>query len=108
MAREVLRSGAAVIQVGRPPVNTGPAPAVASGIAYAPLATPTRVSLLGTSFPAVRQALTRTFGDFPIRLSAQDGAVLAGMSAAAGEGATPYAEILAALEKFGELELRLE
>lgn len=79
-----------------------------SGIAWAPLDKATRVSFMGTSFPAVRAALVKTFGEFPIRILPGDETVIRGMAAAAGEGGTPYAEILEALRKHGDLELRLE
>jgi hypothetical protein len=77
-------------------------------IEWLPKLTPQNLSFMGTSFPAVRQALVATFGAFPIQLNVfEHQTVLAGMMAAAGEGGAPYIALLEGLRKYGELEIRL-
>ena len=64
---------------------------------------PKQLSFLGTSFELTAAALTKTFGAFPIQLDSSHQRVLAGMAAVGG---TPYAQLLQALEVYGEIEVR--
>jgi hypothetical protein len=78
-------------------------------IEWAPINTPVRVTFLGSSYDAISEALSEAFGEFPIRLKLDilHTSMLAAMAAAAGEGRQPYEEIKTALERYGELELRV-
>ena len=68
---------------------------------------PKPLSFLGTSFASVEQALYETFGPLPIQLSKfEHETVLKGMAAAAGEGGTPYKQMLEALQTYDEIEVR--
>ncbi len=98
VAQTPLRGGRPSIAVATP---------LAMQIEWAPMASGQRLPFNGTSYLAVREALTKTFGAFPIRLSRADHlATMRGMAAVAAEGAEPYAQLAAALDKFGELEIR--
>lgn len=76
---------------------------------WAPISTPERITFLGTSFDEVARALRESFGEFPIRLTYGQPhiMVLKAMAAVAGQGRQPYEEISTALERYGELELRV-
>lgn len=106
-ANPVIQAGPVVVEV-QMPMSVRPA----TGISWAPVAPPQRISFLGTSFLDVRAALEKVFGEFPIRLGVysqrDDAMILRGMSAAAGGGAAPYEELVRALQQHGDLELRLE
>ena len=75
-------------------------------IQWAPIAAPVTLQFLGTSCEAVSKALQEAFGPFPIRLhKGEQLMILKGMAAAAGEGAQPYKQLMAALSQVGQLEL---
>lgn len=74
-------------------------------IEWSPLAEGGRLSFQDTSYRAVRDALFKVFGKFPIRLSKDNIKEIQAM-AAASAGETPYQQILDALRKYGDLELR--
>jgi hypothetical protein len=66
------------------------------------------VTFLGTSFDQVAMAMREVFGEFPIRLKwAEHIAVLTAMAAVAGDGRGPYEQIMTALGRYRELELRV-
>lgn len=86
----------------------GGTPTIAVGqqvIEWSPLAEGGRLSFADTSYRAVREALFRVFGKFPIRLSKDNIKEIQAMAASA-PGDAPYLQILEALRKYGELELR--
>ena len=86
---------------GRPTVAIGD-----PGIQWSPISAPSRLKFTGTSIEATRSALTKAFGDFPIRLnSGNQLLVLKGMAAGAGDGSAPYDELILALTQFGTLEI---
>jgi len=76
-------------------------------IAWVAVTSPAELRYNGTTVQAVHKALRRAFGELPIRLGREHLPVIHGMMAVAGEGATPYEILFQALDKFGELELRL-
>ena len=94
-------------QEGEPTVAGRPSVGVqASTITWSPLSSPTILPFNGTDFKAVHLALRQAFGDFPIRVSRDsDARTLRGMAIGAGEGRTPYDNLVSALEQYGELEL---
>jgi hypothetical protein len=74
---------------------------------WSPVASPQRLRFNGTSIEACRKALTEAFGSFPLRLTKEKHSqTLWGMVAAAGDGATPYRELLDALERYSDLEVK--
>lgn len=78
------------------------------GIEIAVKLSPKPLTFLGTDFTATWRALTETFGQMPIQLNTfEHMGVLKGMANAAGEGAAPYKQILEALEKYEEIEVRI-
>ena len=77
------------------------------GISWAPISSPVLMNFIGTSCLDVTTALITAFGDFPIRLDKSHSATLRGMVAVAGEGKTPYQDLLNALQQFGQLEVCL-
>ena len=53
--------------------------------------------------------MTEAFGPLPIRLTKDAHAsMLRGMIAAAGDGATPYTELLEALRQYSDLEVGIK
>lgn len=88
------------IVAGKPSVAIGE-----TGIYWAPVSQSVRVSFAGTDQITVAEALEKSFGPFPIRLSIDKFDILRAMGYAAGQGETPYKDIAQALFKFGELEL---
>lgn len=78
------------------------------GIKWAPISSNVDLHFNGTSFTEVELNLAEGFGGFPIRLSKKEHAeTLRGMMIGAGQGETPYKELLAALDRFGQLEVIL-
>lgn len=82
----------------------------AQEITWAPLAIERRLLFNGTSYLAVRDALVTVFGEFPIKLQFSDefgvhAEILKAMAAAAGEGSTPYDDLLEALTRHHGLVL---
>lgn len=78
-------------------------------IEWAPLADGGRLAFTNTSYKAVKDALFMTFGKFPIRLSKDHVRELRAMAAAAREPGSadhPYTQLIEALNKYGDLELR--
>lgn len=76
-------------------------------ISWVALTAPAVLRYNGTTVQEVHKALVNAFGQFPIKLNAGDHLpVLFGMRCAAGDGGTPYEILRAALERFGEIELR--
>jgi hypothetical protein len=81
------------------------APGVNGQIQWSAIAAPTSISFLGTSFWPVKEALIEVFGEFPFNLGAPDLPILKAMAAVSKEGATPYINIIDALEKYGALSI---
>ena len=82
--------------------------ALPEAIEWCPKAKPKTLHFNGTACILVAEALAQTFGKFPIQLNQFEHAtVILGMMHAAGEGATPYKELLDALNRHGEIEVRL-
>ena len=90
------------VVAGKPSVGTGE-----QNITWAPISSPVRMNFIGTSYNVVATALIEAFGQFPIRLDKSHSATLRGMVAVAGEGKTPYQDLLNALQQFGQLEVCL-
>jgi len=66
------------------------------------------LSFLGTTFEDTAKALQSVFGTFPIQLNRfEHEQVLAGMAAAAGQGGTPYKQLLDKLKTYENIEVRL-
>jgi hypothetical protein len=75
-------------------------------LTFAPVSGAVRLPFTGTTFQTVRDALIKTFGPFPIRLSWQIHLpVLWAMIHASGDGSEPYQVLYGALDKFLEIEI---
>ena len=88
---------------GRPSVGTGE-----NSITWTPVSPSANIlKFNGTDYHATREALGEAFGPFPMRLSKDKHlSILWGMQVGAGEGRAPFAELHAALDQYGELELQ--
>lgn len=76
-------------------------------VVWRALTPPANVSFLGNNFLSVKKALETAFGAYPFELGVKDLPVLRAMAAAAGEGKTPYEDLVAALEKHDGLSVNL-
>lgn len=80
-------------------------------IRWAPVAFTRRLPMTGTAFNAVRDALVKVFGEFPIKLEynpenhPDDANLLKAMAAAAGDGGEPFDDLRTALMKYHGLVL---
>lgn len=80
-------------------------------IRWAPVAFTRRLPMTGTAFNAVRDALVKVFGDFPIKLeykpeeNLEHAQMLKAMAAAAGDGGEPFDDLRTALMKYHGLVL---
>ena len=86
-----------------------PTVAVGQGIiTWTPVSpTPVNLKFNGTDCSTVTLSLVEAFGAFPIRLSKDKHLnTLWGMMVGAAAGRTPYSELHAALDQYGELELQ--
>jgi len=75
-------------------------------MSFCVLADPQRIPMNGTHYLAVRDALFKVFGNFPLRLDKHHAVILVAMAAVAGEGAKPYEILCEALRKYGAIEVR--
>ena len=82
---------------------------MAETLEWLPKASPVILPFTGTSYPAVRQALERCFGEFPLQLSIKQPAhvaALSGMMSVHDGTQSPYRVLYEALKQFGEIEIR--
>lgn len=79
-------------------------------LTWKPLGDGSRLTFQNTSHDQVRAALFQAFGMFPIRLSKAKGDVVAlqamyCVANAMGKAGAPYEQLIAALNKYGDVEV---
>lgn len=101
---DTLQTESTAIRMGQPTIK-----AQQQQIEWAPISSGGQLSFKGTSYGAVKVALSMTFGKFPIRLKPEHLPQLKAMAAVAKEstnGDQPYTQLIEALGMYGNLELR--
>lgn len=69
---------------------------------------PKRMSFLGTSFEDMQAILTKLYGNFPIRLSAENIPQIEAAGVITGANGDCWRELEAALKQYGNVELAIE